>query len=129
MITIPITKAERLTSAFEKIGEHEKQLAELLYREIESIPNIRIIGPDFSSVKRAPTISFVHKNLSPVDICRKLAENNITAWDGHFYAQKAIEVLGLSERGGVTRLGISLYNNKKDINKVVEVLKSLCIAS
>ncbi len=116
---------ERITTALEKIGEHEKQLAELLYQEIGSLSNLKIIGPDFSQAKRAPTISFVHNSLSPKDICRKLAENNITAWDGHFYAQKAVEVLGLSERGGVTRLGISLYNNTNDINKVVEVLKSI----
>jgi cysteine desulfurase family protein (TIGR01976 family) len=116
---------DRLATAFQKIGMHEKRLAELLYNEIGSMPNLRIIGPDFSQDKRAPTISFVHDVLKPIEICRKLAENNITAWDGHFYAQKAIEVLGLSERGGVTRLGISLYNNDNDIDKVVEVLKSI----
>ena len=84
-----------------------------------------IIGPDFKQGKRAPTISFVHDDLVPVEVCRKLAENNITAWDGHFYAQKAIEVLGLAERGGVTRLGISLYNNDNDIDRVLGVLKSI----
>jgi selenocysteine lyase/cysteine desulfurase len=116
---------DKLTSGFQKIGRHEKQLGELLYREIEAIPKLRIIGPDYRQNRRAPTISFVHSSLSPVDICSKLAENNITAWDGHFYAQKAIQVLGLWEMGGVTRLGISLYNNENDIDKVVEVLKSI----
>ncbi len=116
---------DRLTTAFQKISKHEKQLAELLYNEIRSIPKLRIIGPDFNQDLRAPTLSFVHDALNPIEICGKLAENYITAWDGHFYAQKAIEVLGLSERGGVTRLGISLYNNENDIDKVVEVLKSI----
>jgi cysteine desulfurase family protein (TIGR01976 family) len=116
---------ERLTTAFQKINAHEQRLAELLYKEIESIAKLKIIGPDFNQEKRAPTISFVHDALTPVEVCRKLAENNITAWDGHFYAQKAVEVLGLSERGGVTRLGISLYNNDNDIDKVIEVLKSI----
>ena len=67
----------------------------------------------------------MHDVLKPIEVCGKLAENNITAWDGHFYAQKAVEVLGLSESGGVTRLGISLYNNDNDIDKVLEVLKSI----
>ena len=116
---------ERLSTALQKIGIHERRLAEILHKEIGSLEKMKIIGPDFSEGKRAPTISFVHSDLSPVEVCRKLAENNITAWDGHFYAQKAIEVLGLAERGGVTRLGISVYNNGNDIDRVVSVLKSI----
>jgi cysteine desulfurase family protein (TIGR01976 family) len=116
---------ERLTTGLQKVNTHEQKLAEILYKEIESVKKLKIIGPDFHQDKRAPTISFVHDNLTPVEVCRILAENNITAWDGHFYAQKAIEVLGLAERGGVTRLGISLYNNDNDIDKVIEVLKSI----
>jgi cysteine desulfurase family protein (TIGR01976 family) len=116
---------DRLMTALQKINAHEQQLAEILYKEIKSVEKMKIIGPDFRKGKRAPTISFVHDDLMPVEICRKLAENNITAWDGHFYAQKAIEVLGLAERSGVTRLGISLYNNDNDIDRVVGVLKSI----
>jgi cysteine desulfurase family protein (TIGR01976 family) len=116
---------DRLTTALQKINIHEQRLAEILYKEIKSMKKMKIIGPDFSQGKRAPTISFVHDNLTPVEVCRELAENNIAAWDGHFYAQKAIEVLGLAERGGVTRLGISLYNDDNDIDRVVGVLKSI----
>ena len=53
-----------------------------------------------------------------------MANQNICAWDGHFYAIKAIQQLGLESRGGVTRLGISLYNTKKEIDRVIEVIKS-----
>ncbi len=51
--------------------------------------------------------------------------NNICAWDGHFYALKAIQQLGLESKGGVTRLGISLYNTKNEIDTVVEAIKAI----
>ena len=116
---------DRLISGMIAINKHEQKLARKLHNEISLIKKLKIIGPEFGDKERAPTISFVHDNLSAIDVCRKLADHNITAWDGHFYAQKAIEVLGIEEQGGVTRLGISLYNNENDIDIVIEVLKSV----
>ena len=107
------------------INDHEQQIARKLYNEIQLFDKLKIIGPEFGEGERAPTISFVHDSLSAIDLCRIMADNNITAWDGHFYAQKAMQVLGLEERGGVTRLGISLYNTENDIDYVIEVLKSI----
>ena len=86
---------------------------------------ITVIGQDFSSNKRTPTVSFVHNDLSPQDVCKKLANENICAWDGHFYALKAIQKLGLEPAGGVTRLGVSLYNTKQEIDRVIEVIRNL----
>ena len=84
-----------------------------------------MVGPNFLSKKRTPTVSFVHDSLSAQEVCKKLANKNICAWDGHFYALKAIQKLGLESKGGVTRLGISLYNTKKEIDKVIEVIKTI----
>ena len=59
------------------------------------------------------------KGKTPEQVCQHLAAKNICAWDGHFYAIRAIEVLGLLEQGGVTRLGISLYNTREEIDFVL----------
>jgi len=118
-------KREKLLIGMKDVNQHEQRLAQRLFREIQTIKKLKIIGPDFDQKQRAPTISFVHDSLSAAEVCHHLAEQYITAWDGHFYARKAIEVLGLEERGGVTRLGISMYNNEEDIDKVVDVLKSI----
>ena len=60
-----------------------------------------------------------------MEVCRHLAQKNICAWDGHFYAIRAIESLGLLEKGGVTRLGISLYNTKEEMDLVLEEIKKI----
>ena len=119
------TLREKLESAYRRISIHEFELAKLLYDSLQKEDKIKVIGQDFSSKKRTPTVSFVHNDFSPQDVCKKLASENICAWDGHFYALKAIQKLGLESAGGVTRLGVSLYNTKQEIDRVVEVIKNL----
>ncbi|MFC2125428.1 cysteine desulfurase-like protein [Bacteroidota bacterium] len=117
--------ADRLNSGMLAINEHEQALGRYLYHEISKLDKYSIIGPSFDDGPRAPTVSFVHTRLNPTEICKKLAEKGITAWDGHFYAIRTIEVLGLYETGGVTRIGISMYNSKEDVDYLLECLKNI----
>ena len=116
---------DKLQNGMRSINHHEQKLARRLMQGLQTIKKLKMIGPDVDQIPRAPTISFVHETLSPTEVCSKLAMHNISAWDGHFYARKAMEVLGLQERGGVTRIGISMYNNDDDIDKLLKILRSL----
>ncbi len=116
---------EKLVSAYKKISNHEYELASNLYSHLDSLDNVTIIGQDFSNKNRTPTVSFIHKKYSANEICKKLGKVNICAWDGHFYALKAIQKLNLEKTGGVTRLGVSLYNSQEEINRTVKVISSL----
>lgn len=119
------TIREQITDAYKKIGTHERLLAEKLYHNLAACKDLTIIGQNFESGLRAPTVSFFHHRLTAEQVCRKLAEKNICAWDGHFYAQRAIEMLGLLEKGGVTRLGISAYNTADEIDQVIAAVRAL----
>jgi cysteine desulfurase family protein (TIGR01976 family) len=116
---------EQVVSGMNEINQYEQKLALELNKKLRAIKNIKMIGPNFGQGERTPTLSFVHNELSPAEVCYKLGKHGIAAWDGHFYAKKAMEILGLEKRGGVTRIGISMYNNSSDIDKLIKVLKSL----
>ena len=116
---------EKLVSAYKKISNHEYELASNLYSSLDALDNVTIIGQDFSNKNRTPTVSFIHKKYSANEICKKLGEVNICAWDGHFYALKAIQKLNLEKIGGVTRLGVSLYNSQQEIDRIVKVISNL----
>jgi len=116
---------EKLISAFAKISEHEYSLASHLYAGLKKIEGVTPVGQDFSTTSRAPTVSFTMKGKTPEQVCERLAAANICAWDGHFYAIRAIEILGLLEAGGVTRLGISLYNTREEIDTVLAEIRSI----
>jgi cysteine desulfurase family protein (TIGR01976 family) len=119
------TMREKLVTTYQDIGMHEHKLAVQLYDGLKKISGINIIGQDISSLQRAPTISFTTDGKTPAQVCAHLAKKNICAWDGHFYAVRAIEVLGLLEKGGVTRLGISLYNTPEEIDTTLKEIESL----
>ena len=119
------TYRKKLESAYLQISDHEFNLAKHLYNSLQGFDKTTVIGPDFSTRERTPTVSFVHSEYSPQEVCASLAKQNICAWNGHFYALKAIQQLGLESRGGVTRLGISLYNTKKEVDRVIEVIQSI----
>ncbi|WP_339788168.1 cysteine desulfurase-like protein [uncultured Imperialibacter sp.] len=116
---------EKLDDAYAKVSQHEFALASKLYTELKAIKGITVVGQDFSSEKRTPTVSFTVKGKTAEEVCKQLAAGNICAWDGHFYAVRAIEVLGLLEKGGVTRMGISLYNTEQEIDHVIKAVKKL----
>tara|TARA_B100000287_G_scaffold348909_1_gene337338 strand:+ start:7558 stop:8769 length:1212 start_codon:yes stop_codon:yes gene_type:complete len=115
---------EKIESSYLKINKHEKKLASKLYSSLNKLNDITVIGTDFSK-RRAPTISFIHKNKSSNEVCKILALHNICAWDGHFYALKAIQILGLEKMGGVTRLGVSIYNTEEEINRTVDIISKI----
>jgi cysteine desulfurase family protein (TIGR01976 family) len=120
-----ISLKEKIRNAFQKIGEHEQRLALQLYNGLGKIKGVKIIGQDFSSAHRAPTVSFTMQTKTAQQACTHLGLKNICAWDGHFYAQRAIEVLGLFEKGGVIRIGMALYNTKEEVDKLLEEIKAL----
>ncbi len=107
---------EKLVSAYHKISSHEFTLASKLYAGLKQISGVTVVGQNFSSTSRTPTLSFTVDGKTPTQVCEQLAKKNICAWDGHFYAIRAIESLGLLERGGVTRMGISVYNTVDEID-------------
>jgi len=116
---------DKLVSAMKVIGKHEKKMAKNLHSWLSKNKNFEIVGPEFTKTERSPTLSFIHKKKTAKQICVHLSESNIFAWSGHFYAIKASEVLGLEERGGVTRMGISAYTNQEDLERTIESLESL----
>jgi cysteine desulfurase family protein (TIGR01976 family) len=115
----------QVVSAMQFIAEYEHRLAIALYRELSTIPEVRIYGPAFESPQRAPTISFTLAGKTAQEVCTRLGDRGICAWDGHFFAIRPIEVLGLLERAGVTRIGISLYNTEEEISRLLQEVKQI----
>ena len=116
---------DKLINAFSKISSHEFELAKQLYDSLNNLDKVNVVGKDFSDTKRTPTVSFIHFDYTPQEVCKTLASNNICAWYGHFYALKAIQKLGLEQKGGVTRLGVSIYNTKEEIERTVSIIESI----
>jgi len=118
------TLRERVVSAMTGIAAYEHGVGRYYYESVRQIPGVTVWGPDFSGL-RAPTISITVDGLTPEEIATRLGERGIQTWDGHFYAVRAAEVLGLVERGGVLRTGIVLYNTREEVDRLLAGLAEI----
>ncbi len=109
-----------IVEGMRKIGAYEHLLACSLYAGLGAIEGVTVRGQSFAPALRAPTVSFTLHGKRPEALCAALAEKGICVWDGNFYAVRPMEVLGLHEQGGVTRVGISLYNTDEEIARLLE---------
>ncbi len=114
----------RILSAMTAIGEWEHALASSYYDQVRKIPGVTVWGTDFS-VPRAPTVSITIDGVHPTDAARALGEKGIQVWDGNFYAARAIEMLGLSGRGGVIRTGFAMYNTAEEVERLLAGVREL----
>ena len=110
-----------------RIGEYERFVGRHCYEQLGRIPGVRVWGPDYSG-PRAPTISTTVSGKRPEEVAAILGLQGIQVWDGHFYAVRAIESLGLAEAGGVLRTGVLMYNTIEEIDRLVEALSNVAAA-
>ncbi len=130
-------RRERLIAAFQRIFGHEWLLAEKLYRGLQQIAGIQTFGPDFEKscpkdkpdkwivTDRAPTVSFTVEGMTARQVAEKLGRQGIQVWDGDFYAARAVEVLGLAERGGLVRAGMAIYNQPEEVDRLLEASRRM----
>ena len=119
------TLRERIVTAMDDIALYEHGIAAHYHDTVRQLPGARVWGPDFSSPHRAPTVSITLDGVSANEVARRLGEAGLQVWDGNFYARRAIEDLGLAEKGGVVRTGVCMYNTREEIDRLVEEIERL----
>ena len=106
------------------IQAYEQKLSTHLIEGLLKTSGVRIWGiTDTNRLsERVPTVSFTVDGCQPRDIAKILADENIFVWDGHHYAIEIINQLGLTETGGMIRVGPAHYNTVEELDRLLEVL-------
>jgi cysteine desulfurase family protein (TIGR01976 family) len=116
---------ERIVDAMTGISAYEHGLAKFYHDSVRELRGVKVWGPDFSRRSRAPTVSITLGNMTAAAAASALGKEGICVWDGHFYAARAVEVLGLADRGGLLRTGVSMYSSREDIERLLEGIAKL----
>jgi len=116
---------ERIVDAMTSISAYEHGLAKFYHDSVCELPGVKVWGPDFSSRFRAPTVSITLERATAGEAAQALGKEGICVWDGHFYAARALDILGLNERGGLLRTGVSLYSSREDLERLLSGLAKL----
>jgi cysteine desulfurase family protein (TIGR01976 family) len=78
---------------------------------------------------RVPTFCFNLPGVDPADVAAKMAETDIGVRDGHMYAPRLMDRLGLAMDKGAVRASLVHYNDVSEIERFAAVLKSVAAAA
>lgn len=120
------TRRERLIASMTAIRDYERSLSAHLLEGLARVPDVRIWGlaDPARSAERVPTVAFTRTREAPREVCGRLGDAGICAWNGNYYAVGVMERLGLEASGGAVRVGLTHYNTAEEIDRFLEVLSA-----
>ena len=121
------SRRDKLEIAYQNIVQHEGELSRLFLKKLKTYPQITLYGitDEAQLNERTPTFAFTIAGVKPRAVSEFFGERHVCIWDGNFYAKGLIEQLGLSESGGVIRVGFMHYNTLDEIEKFFVLLNEL----
>jgi cysteine desulfurase family protein (TIGR01976 family) len=106
------------------IEAYERRLGQRLLDGLLSVHGLWLWGPKEMD-GRVPTFAFTLNGIEPRKVAEKLAAENIFVWSGSFYAVEVIDRLGLSNSGGLVRVGLCHYNSEDEVDRAVAAIEKI----
>ena len=115
------TKARAMA---ELMNQHETNLCAYLLENLNELP-VRIFGRT-TTAHREANIALTASGISSKALADGLADFDIAAKNGHFYAYRLLEAMGVKDlNDGVLRISLSHYNTLDEVARCVEGLGAL----
>ncbi|MCO6480765.1 MAG: cysteine desulfurase [Phaeodactylibacter sp.] len=102
---------------YEGIHAHEMELLHYAARQLQEVEGIRFIG---TAREKASVISFLVEGIHPYDLGTILDKLGVAVRTGHHCTQPLMERYCIP---GTVRASLAFYNNKTDIDRLVEGVK------
>jgi cysteine desulfurase family protein (TIGR01976 family) len=111
-------RREKLRASLRAVARHEDDLRVAIEDAVLRLPGATIHS---RAQRRTPTLLATFAGHDPAQVSAFLAERNINAPAGSFYAAEAARHLGLGDAGGV-RIGLAPYNDANDVDRLIDAL-------
>ena len=98
------------------VAEHEQVLLDYMMQRLSEIDELRLIG---TAEDKASVQSFLLADIHPHDLGTILDHQGVAIRTGHHCAMPVMDYFEIS---GTARASLALYNNKDDIDRLVESL-------
>lgn len=105
----------------DKIRQHETELTEYALKGLSEVEDLTIYGP-LQAKKRGGIIAFNIAGIHPHDLASMLDKEGIAIRAGYHCAMPVHQRLGIS---GSARISFYIYNDFKDIDKLVDNLNKI----
>jgi selenocysteine lyase/cysteine desulfurase len=119
-----LPSATRQEALHEMLRAAEERLLAPLLDWCAADRRVRLLGPA-ELRQRAPTVALVPQGPAPAEVAAGLAERDIVAGAGHFYAPRLLEALDVDPGRGVLRLSLLHYNSGEEVDRLLAALDEL----
>ncbi len=111
---------QRAKAVHDLMRAHEERLLQPLLDAVNARNSVRLIGPARAK-GRAPTVALALDRPAH-DVAASLADHGIMAGGGDFYANRALEAMGVDLSLGVLRLSFTHYTTQDEVEKLISAL-------
>jgi cysteine desulfurase family protein (TIGR01976 family) len=117
----PQQKTSRVRALFQHA---ERKNLQPLLDFLAQRDDVRLIGKAVTKM-RAPTVAFLVNGRKPEDLAEQLAQQKIGVGNGHCYAYRLIEALGIPLEQGVVRTSFVHYTREEEVFHLIETLDKI----
>ena len=116
------SRRERVLTSMTAVAEYQNIEAKRMIKSLREMPKVTLYSnlPD-----KTPTAYFTVAGYSPEQVAMALDKAGVNVWNGHNYAYEVTAALGIRDAGSAVRAGLSLYNNRQDVDRLLEVIEKL----
>ena len=108
------------------IQAYERTLSEALIERLKALgAQVYGIADPGRAHERVPTVCFNLPGRSPAQVVAAAAEADIGIRDGHMYAPRLMQRLGLPADTGAVRVSLAHYNTLAEVDRLAQVLEQL----
>ena len=118
-----MTRRDRLVRSMTALARHEDRLHARLRSASEDLPGITMYA---NAQRRTPTEFFTFDGWDSAEVAHRLADKQINAPAGSFYAYEPCRSLGL-DSGGAIRAGLAPYTDESDVDRLIAALRDIVV--
>lgn len=89
---------------------------------MKAVENVQLYGVE-SVEGRTATFALRFGERDPSEIATALGKQQIYVWSGHLYADKLTDAFGVTDKGGILRVGLMHYNTREEIDRFFSALE------
>jgi len=116
------TRRERLLASLGAAEAYEQELFAVLLDGLAGMAHVTTYG---KAARRTATAYFNVAGHHPRAVAEHLAEKRVNVWSGHNYAWELTGVLGIRDSGGAVRAGLVHYNDRSDVDRLLDGVAEL----
>ena len=118
-----MTRRDRLVRSMTALTQYEDRLHARLRSALEDLPGITMYA---HARRRTPTEFFAFDGWDSAEVAHRLADKQINAPAGSFYAYEPCRSLGLGS-GGAIRAGLAPYTDESDVDRLIAALRDIVV--